>query len=203
MNYEEGNDNELLSLISESSEEAKSELIKKYTGIVYSIAKKYVSNAVSLGIEEKDLVQEGFIGLSKAIDTYNVNKNALFYTYAPICIESQMMTALKSANKKRNQSLNSSLSLEGLTECEIVNVNEIMKDEMSDPSIKLIDKENLEEILETARNVLTDFELKVFNLKIEGYDNTEISKRLNKNNRSIENTMFRIKQKLKSELNKK
>ena len=203
MNYEEGNDNELLSLISESSEEAKSELIRKYTGIVYFIAKKYVNNAVSLGIEEKDLVQEGFIGLSKAIDTYNVNKNALFYTYAPICIESQIMTALKSANKKRNQSLNSSLSLEGLTECEIINVNEIMKDEMSDPSIKLIDKENLEEILEITKNILTDFEMKVFSLRIEGYDNSEISKKLDKNNRSIENTMFRIKQKLKNELNKK
>lgn len=203
MKYEEGNDNELLFLISESNEEAKSELIKKYTGIVYSIARKYVNNAISLGIEEKDLVQEGFIGLSKAIDTYNTEKNVLFYTYAPICIETHIMTALKSANKKRNQSLNSSLSLEGLTESEIINVNEIMKDEMSDPSIKLIDKENFEEILELAKKILTDFEFEVFNLKIEGYDNTEISNKMNKNNRSIENTMFRIKQKLKNELNKK
>ncbi len=203
MKYEEGNDNELLSLVSESNEEAKSELIKKYTGIVYSIARKYINNARNLGIEEKDLVQEGFIGLSKAIDTYNINKNVLFYTYAPVCIESHIMSALKTANKKRNQSLNSSVSLEGLTENEIVNINEIIKDETSDPSIKLIDKESIEEILFIAKNVLTEFELKVFKLKTEGYDNPEISKILNKDKRSIENTMFRVKQKLKVELNKK
>lgn len=203
MKYEEENDNELLFLVSESNEEAKAGLIKKYTGIVYSIAKKYSTNALVLGIEEKDLVQEGFIGLSKAIDTYDVNKNVLFYTYAPICIETHMMSALKSANKKRNQTLNTSVSLESLTENEIVNINEIMKDEMSDPSLKISDNESIEEILSIAKNTLTEFELKVFNLKIEGYDNPEISKILNKDKRSIENTMFRLKQKLRIELNKK
>ncbi len=201
MKYEGANDNELLFLVSESSEEAKLELIKKYTGIVYAIAKKYIFIASSFGIEEKDLVQEGFIGLSKAIDTYNVNKNVLFYTYAPVCIESHIKSALKVGNKKRNQSLNNSVSLEGLTESEITNINEIVKDEKSDPSVELIDKESSEEILNIAKNILTKFELKVFALKIEGYENKEICKILNKDKRSIENTMFRLKQKLKKELN--
>lgn len=202
MNYAEINDNELLSLISENSEEARAEIVKKYTGIVYKIAIKYFKLAKTFGIEEKDLIQEGMIGLAKAIDTYNVNKQVLFYTYVTLCIESSIKSAIKMASRMKYQSLNTSISLDELYEAETQTINEIIKDESLDPSIQLLDKENLEEILELLQELLTPSELEILKLKVEGYSNKEISIKTSKNKKSIENTMFRIKQKLKMYLKK-
>ncbi len=202
MNYDEINDNELLFLVSESNEEARSELVKKYTGIVHKIAYKYISLAETFGIEEKDLVQEGLIGLSKAIDTYDTDKNVLFYTYVTLCIESSIKSALRNASKKKHQSLNSSISLDKLYE-EEMNINEILKDETSDPSIQLLDKESIDEMLLDSKKVLAPFEYEVFKLKAEGYSNEEIAIKTNKDKKSIENTMFRIKNKLKDKIKNK
>ncbi len=202
MEYDEINDNELLFLVSESNEEARSELVKKYTGIVHKIAFKYTNIAETFGIEEKDLVQEGLIGLSKAIDTYDTNKNVLFYTYVTLCIETSIKSALRKASKKKHQSLNSSISLDKLYEDEI-NVNEILKDETSDPSVQLLDKENIDEILNESKKVLTSFEYEVFKFKTNGYSNEEIALKTNKDKKSIENTIFRIKNKIKDKIKNK
>lgn len=197
MDYNEINDNELLSMICENSEEARAELVKKYTGIVYKISFKYAEYAKKVGIEEKDLVQEGLIGLSKAIDTYNTSKQVLFYTYVTLCIESAIKSAIKIAGRKRNLSLNTSISLDQLYDNETQTINEIIKDESLDPSVQLLDKENLEEILDVSKELLAPFEFEILKSKIEGYSHEEIAKKFNKNKKSIENTMFRIKQKLK------
>lgn len=202
MKYEEQNDNELLFLISESNEDAKSQLIKKYFGIVYSIVKKYKAISEMLRIDEKDLMQEGFIGLSKAIDTYDSTKNVLFYTYVAICIESQIKNALRSGGRKRNISLSTSISLDELSESDVTNINEILKDSSYDPSQQLLDKENFEEIMEKAQSVLAPFEFKVFEYKTKGYSNDEIAQLLNKTRKSIENTFFRIRSKLKNAIKK-
>lgn len=202
MKYNEINDNELLFLVSESNEEARSELVKKYTGIVHKIAFKYLNLAETFGIEEKDLVQEGLIGLSKAIETYDSTKNVLFYTYVTLCIETSIKSALRTASKKKHQSLNNSISLDKLYEEEI-NINEIIKDETSDPSIQLLDKESIDEILLDSKKILTEFEYEVFRLKAEGYSNEEIAKKVNKEKKSIENTLFRIKNKLKDKIKNK
>ena len=202
MEYNNLNDNELLFLVSESNEDARSELVKKYTGIVNKIASKYVGLAETFGIDQKDLVQEGLIGLSKAIDTYNSDKQVLFYTYVTLCIETSIKTALRVGSKKKNQSLNNSISLDKLYEDEI-NINEIVKDEQSDPSIQLLDKESIDEILKKSKEVLTSFEYEVFKLKSEGYSNEEISLKTGKDKKSIENTIFRIKSKIKDKIKNK
>ena len=201
MEYNDINDNELLFLVSESNEEAKSELVKKYIGIVHKIAFKYTGLADSLGVDEKDLVQEGLIGLNKAIDTYNPSKNVLFYTYVTLCIESNIKSYLKVSSRKRNQTLNNSLSLDKLSEDD-VNINEMLKDENSDPSLKLLEEENRNELLETFKLVLTEFEYEVFKYKSEGYSNEEISLKTGKDKKSIENTLFRIKNKIKNKIKK-
>ena len=202
MEYNNLNDTELLFLVSESNEDARSELVKKYTGIVNKIASKYVGLAETFGIDQKDLVQEGLIGLSKAIDTYNYDKLVLFYTYVTLCIETSIKTALRVGSKKKNQSLNNSISLDKLYEDEI-NINEIVKDEQSDPSIQLLDKESIDEILKKSKEVLTSFEYEVFKLKSEGYSNEEISLKTGKDKKSIENTIFRIKSKIKDKIKNK
>lgn len=199
MDYDDINDNELLSLVFESNEEAKSILVKKYTGIVYKIAYKYKSLGESLGIDEKDLVQEGLIGLTKAIDTYDTQKEVLFYTYVTTCIEASIKGALRNANRKKNKTLNSSISLERLYEQE-ANMDEILKDENSNPSLKIQEEESMDEILKKAKKILAPFEYKVLELKIFGYTNQEVANITNKNKKAIENTLFRIKNKLKDKI---
>ena len=199
MNYDDINDNELLFLVSESNEEAKSLLVKKYTGIVYKIAHRYTSLAESLGIDEKDLVQEGLIGLTKAIDTYNTEKEALFYTYVTTCIEANIKSALRKANRKKNRTLNDSISLDKLYE-EESNIEEILKDEQYNPSLKIQEEESMEEILKKSKKLLAPFEYKVLELKIFGYTNQEVADITKKNKKAIENTLFRIKNKLKDKL---
>lgn len=199
MNYDDINDNELLFLVSESNEEAKSLLVKKYTGIVYKIAHRYTSLAESLGIDEKDLVQEGLIGLTKAIDTYNTEKEALFYTYVTTCIEANIKSALRKANRKKNRTLNDSISLDKLYE-EESNIEEILKDEQYNPSLKIQEEESMEEILKKSKKLLAPFEYKVLELKIFGYTNQEVADITKKNKKAIENTLFRIKNKLKNKI---
>lgn len=199
MDYDDINDNELLFLVSESNEEARSILVKKYTGIVYKIAHKYTSLAESIGIEEKDLIQEGLIGLTKAIDTYDTNKEVLFYTYVTVCIETSIKTALRSGNRKKNKSLNDSISLEKLYE-EDINIDEALKDEQYNPSLKIQEEESMDEILTKSQKLLTSFEYEVLKLKIYGYSNQEVADITKKNKKAIENTLFRIKSKLKDKI---
>lgn len=197
MDYKDNNDYELISLAHESSEEAKEELVNKYTGIIYTISKKYLSIATSFGIEEKDLVQEGLIGLTKAIETYNIDKEVLFYTYATHCIESSIKTALKIASRKKNISLNNSVSLDEMYESETSNINEILRDETSDPSLQILSKEELKELIDKVIELLAPFETEVFNLRMKGYSNEEVASILGKDKRSIENTISRIRSKCK------
>lgn len=195
------NDSELINLIYDNSEEAKDKLMNKYKGLIYTIAKKYYPYAKEAGFEEKDLAQEGLIGLNKAIDTYKANKNTLFYSYAVLCIESQMKTAVKSANKKRNELMNSSLSLEGLLDDENVNMEKILSDETSDPSRKIMEDEDTGRVNDLLDSSLSEKEREILKLKLDGYKNKEISIKLGKDVKSIENTVFRIKAKLKKILN--
>ncbi len=199
MDYDDINDNELLFLVSESNEEARSMLVKKYTGIVYKIAHKYTSLAETLGIEEKDLVQEGLIGLARAIDTYDANKEVLFYTYVTVCIEASIKSSLRNANRKKNKSLNSSISLDKLYE-EEANIDEILKDEQYNPSLKIQEEESMDEILKNSKKLLAPFEYEVLKLKIYGYSNQEVAEITKKNKKAIENTLFRIKNKLKDKI---
>jgi len=199
MDYDDINDNELLFLVSESNEEARSMLVKKYTGIVYKIAHKYISLAETLGIEEKDLVQEGLIGLARAIDTYDANKEVLFYTYVTVCIEASIKSSLRNANRKKNKSLNSSISLDKLYE-EEANIDEILKDEQYNPSLKIQEEESMDEILKNSKKLLAPFEYEVLKLKIYGYSNQEVAEITKKNKKAIENTLFRIKNKLKDKI---
>ncbi len=185
-------DNELLSMI-EESEDAFLELIKRYTPLVNIIVNKYKEKGVGLGLEITDIYQEGLIGLINAIRTYNTNKDASFKTYANIIIERTIIDLIKENNRIKFKTLNSAISLDKLNE--VGETNLYNKIEISIPSIekRLIDIEETEEL----KQKLTEFELKVFELKMDGKTNKEISIILDKPSRSIENTIQRIKTKIK------
>src|SRR5574344_2269151 len=110
--YKEYNDNELLYLIKDSSEEAHEILYKKYEPIISIKVKKYVNIAKRIGLEYNDLFQEGLIGLSEAIKSYKDNRETSFSSFANICIERKIISSLERFNSKKNSALNESFSLD-------------------------------------------------------------------------------------------
>ena len=196
MNYIEENDNEILHMISENNEEAKEYLVNKYKGVISYTINKYVSNHPLIGFEEKDLYQEGLIGLLSAMETYQDSKDVKFSTYASRCIENRIATAINRAMNTKNKNLNDSISLDyvdpstGTSLYDFIGSSGIIDD--------MISKENCDELIKFGDNHLKGFEKEVFMLKVEDYTNEEIAAILKEDKRKVENALFRIRNKLKN-----
>jgi RNA polymerase sporulation-specific sigma factor len=202
MNYDlEENDNELLSLVSEENEEAMENLMKKYSNVVAFYVNKYIAWAKTYGLDEKDLNQEALLALSYAIKNFQKEKCVTFYTYASVCIDCNLRCVIRNSSRNKFKMLNESVSLEQIFEDTVSQYYDIVKDETLDPSLKVIVKENQKEIIEKLNKKLTEFEMIVFSMKLSGFNNDEIAGYLAKNKKSIENTVFRIKNKYKKVIN--
>lgn len=193
--YEYDNDEELLFMVEESNEEAQTELINKYSGLINYSLKKYNNLIEKIGLEEKDLYQEGLLGLLDAISLYDKEKNVQFNTFARKCVDNRIISNLRSANRNKHQLLNQSLSLD-IGEDE-QGMYDYTKTDEATIEEKMILKEQLNYVSKKLRETLTPMEYEVFTLKISGYKNDEIASELNKDKRSIENANNRIKNKLK------
>lgn len=203
MDYKDYNDNELLSYIAENNEDASEIIYKKYMPLVTKIARKMYQYAGKTGIEVNDLIQEGMLGLSNAIHEYNESKNTSFYTFAKTCIERKIFTAVTATRRLKHRPLNESLPLEvtRMTDDNLIFLEEIIGDNKGNPENMLLDSENFNEILEFAKKELTDFELQVFELKISDFSYQEIADILDKELKSIDNALQRIKGKLRKLFN--
>ncbi len=190
--YKEITDNELLFLIEENNEEAMTEIIERYNSKIHKIVSNYKEKGLQIGLEISDLYQEGLIGLINAIRTYNQDKEASFKTYASILIERSIMDLIKMNDRVKYKTLNSAIRIDNFSESETQSLYNLIEDKNT-PELKLIKEEEMSELI----SILTEFELKVYELKTEGKTNTEISLILDRNSRSIENTIQRIKQKIK------
>lgn len=191
--YKDVLDDELLFLIEENEERAFQELIERYSPKINIIISKYKEKALQIGLDISDLYQEGLIGLVSAIKSYKKDKDTTFKTYADLLIERQVLDVVKKHNRQKNTALNNALSLDSFSVEESISLYNVIVDESSQPELQLINEEDIKEV----RELLTEFEQKVYELKLEGKSNNEISIILDKNKRSIENTIQRIKQKIK------
>ncbi len=203
MDYHDYNDFELLSYIEENNEEASEILFKKYEPLINSFASKMFSYCKNSGLELNDLVQEGRLGLNLAINNYNYNhnKNAKFYTYAKMCIERNIISMALRAKRLKHKVLNESISLE-FDEDERYKINNIISDDSYNPEKQILDYENEKELIENIKSVLTDFEQQVFELKLSSFTYKEIAEILERDIKSIDNALQRIKIKIKEQLNK-
>lgn len=196
--YEEYNDFELLYLTCAENEEAYDILYNKYKPLVEIKAKKYLRFAQNKGLDFNDLMQEGMIGLSEAIRDFKTQKDVKFSTFANICIERQINSAITKANRMKHRSLNESLSLdEKLTDDDKSLIETIFDTKELDPSEYVIDLETKKEFYENVKKNLTSFELQVLMLRMKNYDYKEIASILNKSYKSIDSALQRIKNKLK------
>lgn len=201
MDYKELNDNELIYLCNENNEDAINLIINKYKSCIITILKEYLKEYNIIGIEISDLYQEGLIGLLHAIETFDKNKEVLFYTYACTCIRTNIISAIRLTFRQKNRILNNSYSLDKLFNESTTNYYEIFKDMSQEPNKLLIDEEEQEEMINKLKKKLSKMECNILELKLKGLKNAEIASLIDKDKKFVENTMFRITKKYKELIN--
>lgn len=193
MNYRDFNDFELLDYIAEGNEEANNILIKKYEPLINKIATKMLPYCKNNGLDKNDLIQEGMIGLNHAISRYHEMNNTLFYTYAKTCIERKILSVVMSSNRKKDKILNESISYDDDENLLL----KFVKDSTPSPEEAVLDVELEESIILKIKSTLTELEDQVFSLLIAGFKYGEIAIILDKDKKSIDNTIQRLKAKIK------
>ena len=196
-NYNNMSDDELLELINKKDTDALDFLICKYKDLVNSKVNKYFI----IGAEKEDIVQEGLIGLYKAIKDYKPDKQNSFKSFANLCIERQLITAIKSSNRQKHMPLNSYLSLnmtafeneDGNNDTQIVDVLE--NTVIEDPLDTITKKEYFSSVENVIDSSLSDFEKKVLNRYVQGESYVKIAERLDAPVKSVDNAIQRIRKK--------
>jgi len=195
---EKYNDNELIDLILENSEEATNILYEKYKGVIDYIVNKHSLIAPGIGLDRNDLYQEGMIGLIEAVKDYKESQNVSFYTFANICINRKIISCLNKNSRQKHKLLNEAISLDfNYDEDGETTLADFVSSIDSSPEEYVLNLESKEEVLKKIKSLLTDLEMEVFSLRTNGFTYSDIAKLLNKNIKSIDNTMGRIKLKLK------
>ena len=175
---------------------AQEMLIKKYKNFVRSKARSYFL----IGADREDIVQEGMIGLFKAMRDYQPNKVTSFKSFAELCIKRQIITAIKTATRQKHIPLNSYVSLnkpvyDDESDRTLYDVMSSGSKELN-PEHLIIKREELSHIEEKMGEVLSDLEWKVLNAYLEGKSYQEISLEMNKHVKSVDNALQRVKKKL-------
>ena len=190
--YENLEDEELILRYRGGDEAVLDYLLDKYKNLVRSRAR-----ALFLaGGETDDLIQEGMIGLFKAVRDYETDKGTPFHAFASLCVERQLLSAVQNSNRKKHSPLNSSVSLDADPENEIWT---IMRAE-DNPEEILIDRENEEVLKGKIREFLSPLENRVLALYLEGYSYADIGEKLNKSSKSVDNALSRIRVKIRENL---
>ncbi len=188
-------DDRLLSMAHNGDLDAEEALMRKYKETVRLKAKMYYM----AGADEDDIVQEGMIGLLKAIRQYDEAKEAAFGTFASICITRQIISAIRAAGREKHKALNTSVSLSNPLKREneeLTIADTLSTGEVENPEELLIIKDITYYILHNGDNVFSDFEMQVLSELLKGHDYERIAKKLGKNVKSIDNAMQRAKKKI-------
>ncbi len=187
---------EVLALAKGGNADAVEFLLNKYKNFVKTKSRTYFL----IGAENSDIVQEGMIGLFKAIKDYNPEGGSSFRSFADMCITRQIITAIKTATRLKHLPLNSYVSLNNSfdDESEAAFVESILKSQHPDPEEIMINKERLRIIEKQLKNCLSKYETEVLKRYILGKSYVEIAGDLRKTEKSIDNALQRIKKKLEN-----
>ena len=185
--YQKLADEELIQKLRGGDERIMDYILEKYKPLVLRKA-----NAMFLiGGDTDDLIQEGMIGLFKAIRDYRPEKESSFYHFAELCISRQMYTAIEASNRKKHAPLNSYVSL---SEPESGGIGELLE---TSPEQMMIDRENVAQIKERIEKSLSDMEKEVLAYYMQGMNYVQIAEIMERSPKSIDNALQRIKNKLK------
>lgn len=195
--FNDRSDEELIVALREGEKANIDIIMEKYKNLVRSKAKSmYV-----LGAEPEDLIQEGMIGLFKAVRDFDIGRDASFLTFANLCISRQMYNALVASNRQKNIPLNTYVSLysngSGDDEDKEQLIETVASDKAVNPEELLIDKENVQILQKTIDDALSPMEKQVLDLYLTGMTYVEIAKVLGKDEKSTDNALQRAKSKVK------
>lgn len=187
-------DEEMINLISQGNNELLDELINRYQDLVKMKSSKFFM----YGAENNDLIQEGLIGLYKAIRDFNTQRNITFKTFANMCIERQLITAIKTANRQKHIPLNSAISINATvsSEDDEREVGELIKSNLvEDPSDALVKTEYYNNIYKAIDDSLSKHEKEVLLQYQTGKTYAQIAKVLDCKEKSVDTAMTRIRRK--------
>lgn len=169
-------------------------LLKKYAFLV----RKRANGLFLIGADKDDLIQEGMIGLFKAVISYNEDKDASFDTFASLCINRQMISAIRGANRYKHKLLNEYISIYSDENQQETQYAVSIPDNKFNPENIITQEETIEHILSKISSRLSKMESDVFDLLIEGQTITFMCKTLEKDAKSIDNAIQRVKNKVRN-----
>lgn len=193
--YSDMTDEKLLENIKTQEDKAALDcLIQRYNDVVNMKANKFFM----IGAEKDDMIQEGMIGLYKAVKSYDGEKQNSFKTFANMCIERQLITAVKNSNRQKHIPLNSSISLnsaayednEDMDKMDVLDIKAL-----NDPSDIVADREYFENMENKIKENLSDFELQVLHEYEKGKSYADIAEKLNSKVKSVDTAIQRIRKK--------
>ena len=203
-NYQQIKDEELVQMAQQGDDAAQEYLLDKYNSLVRAKSRAYFL----IGADTEDIIQEGMIGLYKAIHDFNEEKNAAFRSFAELCVNRQMITAIKAATRQKHQPLNSYVSLnkpvyEEESEQTYMDLLQSSSNALLNPEALLIGQENKHFLEDQMVKNLSSFESRVLVLYLQGRSYFEIADVLKKPEKSIDNALQRVKKKLEKFLEEK
>ena len=191
--YDGIKDEELISRFKNGESEILDYLMEKYKNMV----RKKARTMFLIGGENDDLIQEGMIGLFKAVRDYQPDKDATFQTFASICVDRQIYNAIQSSNRQKHQPLNSYVSL---SEQGGENEEHLGDTWVENPESIIIDQENVENLEQEITTTLSPMENQVLEYYLAGNGYGEIAELMGKTPKSIDNALRRIRTKIKEQL---
>ena len=198
-NLENLSDEKLVKMAQNDDNEALEAILSRYKNLVYSKSKPYFL----AGADDDDIVQEGFIGLYKAVKDFDGDRFPFFKVFAGICVTRHILTAVKAASRKKHFPLNSYVSLDKNTyddESDTTLLDVMAFNELQDPEAILIDRENVDGMEYKINKALSKLELEVLVYYLEGHSYQEIAAKLGKDTKAVDNAVQRIKKKLENTL---
>lgn len=190
-------ENDIIKKAQRGHREAMEFLLKKNIDIVYSKAKVFYIK----GLDKDDVIQEGLVGLYKAIRDYQFNREASFRGFAHICVYRHLISAVKTANRQKHIPLNTFTSIDkqikyGREEASGRTLQEVIADEKIDPEREIINREMVKEVYTTLEEMLTPLEWKVFTSYLDNKTYQEISRELNSSIKTVDNALQRSRRKI-------
>ncbi len=196
---DDGCDDDMVALAKKGDTKAQEALIRKYKNFVRSKARAYFL----IGADREDIVQEGMIGLFKAIRDFQPDKFTSFKSFAELCIKRQIITAIKTATRQKHIPLNSYVSLNKPIfddDSERTLYDMMTNSKELNPEHLVIKREELSLIEAKMGEVLSELEWKVLNAYLDGKSYQEISLEMNKHVKSVDNALQRVKKKLEKHM---
>lgn len=185
-------DEALIDMLRSGDTEIADYLMEKYKPLV----RKKTNAMYLIGGETEDLIQEGMIGLFKAMRDFDTKKEVSFFAFAELCINRQLYSALEASNRKKHIPLNTYISFSNQEDADGMNLEQMLTDETASPEQMMIEHESKEEFFHRLQEKLSPMEKKVLYLYLEGHTYTQIAEVMEKTPKSIDNSLQRIRAKI-------